>query len=327
MLSKIQVDVRNAETEVITHLFSQIDKATFKFDKVSAVVIPKSTYVPLNTNYEASVFLSATDSRQFPAIVVDGGRQLDYDELGHGIYSVKATSLGIKKWGGVINLKAPDGTVKPYTFESEYLVAEANVSVNPTAVNIMYTGIPNPIEVTIPGVRPDKIRIRCTNAEWSTERVRSRTGEPYKGNWAVTPNVEGGKIVQVIVTAEDASGRPITYNPYDFRVKNLPEAQPQFAGKNSGLVPLGSLRAADQVFAVLKDFEFDLPYTVTEFTMGYLDRFGFVEESNTGPRLTQKMKDNIARLTRGQTLTFTNIKARDPSGKIGPLGSIVLKVD
>jgi len=327
MLSKIQVDVRNAETEVINHLYAQIDKATFKFDQVSAVVIPKSTYIQLGGTYEASVFLSATDSRQLPAITIEGGRQLDYDDEGKGIYTVKPSRIGVARWGGVINLKAPDGTIKPYPFESEYSVGESNVIVSPTAVNIMYTGIPNPIDVSVPGVRPDKIRIRVTNGTYSTEKVRNRTGEVYKGNWQVTPTVEGGKIVQIIVTAEDAGGRPQTYPPYEFRVKNLPKPEPQFAGKNSGPVTLGILKASDQVFAVMRDFEFDLLYSVTEFTMGYLDRFGFVEKSTTGGRLTQEQRDIISRLTRGQTLQFTGIKARDPSGRIQDLGPIVLKVD
>jgi gliding motility-associated protein GldM len=326
LLSKIQVDVRNAETEILNYLFDQIDKATFKFDKVSAVVIPKSTYVTLGSNYEASVFLSATDSRQLPPITVDG-RQLEYDEEGRGIYTARPSSLGIKKWGGVISLKAPDGTLKPYPFSTEYSVGEPNVIVSPTAVNIMYMGIANPIDVSVPSVRPDKIKIRVTNGTYSTEKVKNSKGEPYRGNWAVTPTVEAGKVVQVIVSAEDANGKLQTYAPYEFRVKNIPKPESQFAGKNSGPISLGVLKATDQVFAVLKDFEFDLTYTVTEFTMAFVDRFGLAERSTTGSRLSPEQKEIISRLTRGQALTFYNIKARAPSGKIEDLGPIVLKVD
>ncbi len=326
LLSKMQVDIRNAETEILNYLYDQIDKATFKFDKVSAVVIPKSTYVTLGSSYEASVFLSATDSRQLPPVIVDG-RQLDYDEEGRGVYSVRPSTVGVKKWGGVISLKAPDGTVKPYPFESEYVVDVANVNVNPTAVNIMYTQIANPIDVSVPGVRPDKIKIKVNGGTFSTEKVKNSKGEPYRGNWAVTPTVEAGKVVQVVVTAEDANGKQVTYPPYEFRVKNIPKPESQFAGKNSGPVPIGTLRASDQLFAVLKDFEFDLTYTVTEFTMAFVDRFGLAERSATGSRLTQEQKDIIGRLTRGQTLTFYNIKARSPYGKIEELSPIVLKVD
>ncbi len=35
--------------------------------------------------------------------------------------------------------------------------------VSPTAMNVMYYGIPNPIDVSVPGVSPDNIRIRVVN--------------------------------------------------------------------------------------------------------------------------------------------------------------------
>jgi gliding motility-associated protein GldM len=94
MLSKIQVDVRNSETEVINHLFAQIDKSSFKFNKVDAVVIPKSTYVTQGSNYEASVFVSATDSTQAPVITVGGGQILPLDEAGKGPGPVRQPGEG-----------------------------------------------------------------------------------------------------------------------------------------------------------------------------------------------------------------------------------------
>src|SRR5512133_2993801 len=42
IMSKMQVDVRNAETEVLNFLYSQIDASSFKFNKLSAIVIPNS---------------------------------------------------------------------------------------------------------------------------------------------------------------------------------------------------------------------------------------------------------------------------------------------
>jgi gliding motility-associated protein GldM len=326
LLTKIQVDVRNAETEILNYLFSQIDKSNFKFNKLEAVVIPDANYVTVGSNYSAKVFISATDSTSNPTITV-GGQVLSLDESGKGIYNVRATATGIKKWGGVISLQAPDGTVKDYHFDTEYSVGEPNANVNPTAVNIMYTTIPNPIDVSVPGIRPDKIKIKVNGGTFSTEKVKNSKGEAYRGNWAVTPTVDAGKIVQVLVTAEDANGKPVTYPPYEFRVKNIPKPEPQLGGKNSGLISRGTLVAMDQVFAVLKDFEFDLTYTVTQFTLSYYDKFGLAEKTSNSSRLTTEQKDILSKLTRGQILTVTNIKARSPSGKIEDLGPIVLKVD
>jgi len=133
ILSEYQVAVRNAETEVLNYLYSQIDASSFKFNKLTAIVIPQSNYVTQGGSYEAQVFISATDTTQKPEITINGGSKLEIDETGKGIYRASATSIGTKKWGGVIALKAPDGSIKTYNFDSQYVVGEPNVIVSPTA--------------------------------------------------------------------------------------------------------------------------------------------------------------------------------------------------
>jgi len=163
IMSELQVNVRNAETEVLNYLYTQIDASSFKFNKLTAIVIPTtSNYVTLGSDYEAQVFISATDTTQSPIITV-GGNQLPLDETGKGIYKARASSIGPKKWGGIIALKAPDGSTKNYSFDAAYNVGEPNVIVSATGMNVMYVGIPNPIDVSVPGVSPDKIKIRVTN--------------------------------------------------------------------------------------------------------------------------------------------------------------------
>ena len=41
ILSEYQVNVRNAETEVLNYLYSQIDASSFKFNKLTPIVIPE----------------------------------------------------------------------------------------------------------------------------------------------------------------------------------------------------------------------------------------------------------------------------------------------
>ena len=181
ILSEYQVSVRNGETEVLNYLYSQIDASSFKFTKLDAIVIPvSSNYVTLGSDYEARVFISATDTTQFPVITV-GDTKLPLDESGKGIYKVRASSTGPKKWGGIIALKAPDGSIKNYPFESSYVVGEPNVIVSPTAMNVMYMGIPNPIDVSVPGISPDKIKIKVVNGSFTTEKVKNSKGEYFKG--------------------------------------------------------------------------------------------------------------------------------------------------
>jgi len=70
-------------------------------------------------------------------------------------------------------LKAPDGSIKTYPFQSSYGVGEPNVICSPTAMNVMYMGIPNPLDVSVPGISPDKIRIKVVNGTFL--RKKSKT--------------------------------------------------------------------------------------------------------------------------------------------------------
>jgi gliding motility-associated protein GldM len=324
ILSEYQVNVRNGETEVLNYLYSQIDASSFKFNKLTPIVIPNSNYVTMGSDYQAQVFISATDTTQKPNITV-GGTALELDETGKGIYKVHASAIGPKKWGGIIALKAPDGSIKSYPFDASYVVGEPNVIVSPTAMNVMYYGINNPIDVSVPGVSPDKLKIKVVNGSFSTEKVKNSKGENFKGAWAVKPNAVGQN-VQVIVTA-DINGKPVQYAPYDFRVKSIPNPVAIFANKSTGTVPRATAAAQQGVFAILPDFDFDLQYTVTGFTVLYSDKGSDFEESSTSSNLTPKQKDLIGRLTRGKNLIIKDIKALGPDGRTKELLPVILKID
>jgi gliding motility-associated protein GldM len=323
ILSKIQVDVRNAETEVLNHLYSQIDASAFKFNKLNAIVIPKSNYVTLGSNYEATVFISATDTTQQPDITV-GDMKLPVDETGKGLYSVKAATLGPKTWGGLISLKSPDGSIKTYPFSESYSVGETNVICSPTAMNVMYSGIENPLDVSVPGVDPQNIRVRVVNGTYSAKKVKNPRGEFFRGNWAIKPD-QVGRNVQVVVST-DIDGKITNYAPYEFRVKPIPPPEARFGNKSSGTISRAVAVAQQGVFAVLPDFDFDLIYEITGFTILYSDRMGDLERSSTSSTLTADQKDLLNRLTRGKNLIIKDIKAKGPDG-IKELAPIILKID
>ncbi len=323
IMSKLQVDVRNAETEVINNLYNQIDAASFKFNKLSAIVIPNSNYIQQGTDYKAQVFISATDTTQKPEITVNN-QKLPIDESGKGIYTTRATSTGPKTWGGVISLKAPNGTMINYPFRESYFVGEPNVVVSPTGMNVLYTSIENPIDVSVPGVGPDKIKLRVTNGTLTKGKVKNPAGQFFRGNWIIKPATPGQN-VQVFVTAE-INGKPNTYAPLDFRVKPLPTPIAVFANKNSGEVSRNTAIAQQGVFAILPDFDFQLTYEVTGFTVLFSDRGEDFEEKSSNSSLTAKQRALINRLTRGKNLFIKDIRAKGPDGREKDLPPIILTI-
>jgi gliding motility-associated protein GldM len=324
ILSEYQLAVRNGETEVLNYLYSQIDAASFKFNKLVPIVIPNSNYVQMGSDYQASVFISAIDTTQKPIITLAGGTQLEVDDMGRGIYKAKASSTGSKKWGGIIALKAPDGTMKEYPFDAEYNVGESTVIVSATAMNVMYYGIANPIDVSVPGISPNNLKVSVQNGSLTNERVKNSKGQVFKGTYAIKPSGPNQN-VQVIVSA-NINGKMVSYSPYEFRVKRVPKPVAQFAQLSEGEIDKSVAAAQQGVFAIMPDFDFDLTYKVTGFSILVSDKGSDFEESSSSSNLTSAQRNLINRLTRGKYLTIKDIKALGPDGGTQALSPVVLRI-
>jgi gliding motility-associated protein GldM len=337
ILSKMQVDVRNAETEVLNFLYSQIDAASFKFNKLEPVILTKSNYIMQGNEYEAQVFIGASDTTKVPKIMVGSYRPADgpngptfemtgdyttlpIDEKGRGIFKTRASSTGDKKWGGLIVMTAPDGTDVAYPFESEYTVAVPNVVVSPTAMNVLYKGVENPIDISVPGVGSDRISVRMTNGT-----IKKGKYKDFRGQFIAEP-AEIGKPASLIVSA-DVNGRKMEFAPVEFRVKRIPDPVAKFGNTGGGLIDKTTAQSAPPIVAALDGFEFDLKYEIVSFTFQTYGQGGFTTRlTATGPRLTEQMKTAINAMTKGQDFFFLEIKALAPDKTTRDLSAIALKI-
>ncbi len=338
MLSKMQADVRNAEADMLNFLYTQIDASSFRFNKIIPTVIPNSTYIMQGNDYEARVFVAATDTTQALDIFVgpyttktnpdgsltyipsESATKLPTDKSGIGVYRTRATSTGDKSWGGVIKMKAPDGTERTYAFDSKYSVAVPNVVVSPTAMNVLYQGIDNPIDISVPGVGSDKLTVRMTNGDIKRGKYKN-----FRGDYIAQPRTVGQN-AQIIVSA-NIDGRTQTFPPVDFRVRRLPDPEARFANMKEGNI-LKSVAAAQQVVvAVLENFEFDLTYTVTGFTVSVNDKGYEITAESGNNRITDKQKGLISNLRAGQKLIIEKIKAVGPDGRTRDLNPIILQIN
>lgn len=332
-LSKIQADVRNAEADAIKILYRNIDAADFKFDTLAAKVIPRSTYVIQGDSFIADVIVAAFSTTQDPRMgltsefdpetgepVYDG----DYSKLdtsavtiseGAARYAVPASSEGVKEWGGIIEIKGPDGTWRPYSVPKQtYTVAKPALVVSPTAMNVFYRGLENPVEVSVPGVPTDKLEIAISNANKSGSN----------GNFMVKPGKS--QTCEVSVSAE-INGKKQNFGKKEFRVKNVPDPKPYFAGKTGSTnISRKDLISAPGVIAKMENFEFDLRFNIVSYVVSATVKGKVAEQTCTGPALTGNAKTIIKELKPGQKLYIEKIKAKGPDGSIRDIGNISLTV-
>jgi len=300
LMSKMQSDVRNAESDVLNYLFTQISAQEFKFNELRAIAIPKSNYIFQGDDFEADIFLSAVDSTQEPQIYVNNSPLVVND--GKATFRTRPTSLGFKTWGGIIRYTAPDGTINNYEFNGEYEVARKNLVISPTKMNVFYMGIPdgNPVEIGVPGVSADNLSATMTNGE-----IRK------SGNsWAAFPTQNFGES-EITVYAE-VNGERKNMGFKMFRLKPIPTPIAMVNRQMSGRIAKNVLLAQVGVEAVLEDFLFDLHYEVTQFTVtAVVNRYADDEQSNT-ERFTTAQLDLIRGLNRGTKIFIDDIKAVGP---------------
>jgi gliding motility-associated protein GldM len=338
IMTGLQINVRNAQSEALKYLYSQIDAGSFKFNRLSATVIPNSNYIIKGNDYKAEVFLAAsdttasptiyvtTDPRPYDSTIVDGvpmysrREGVKYDTLtvakgsGKGLYTQPTTSLGTKSWGGLIELTGPDGSTIVKPFKKEYLVAEGSVTVAPTKMNVFYLGVDNPVDVSVAGIQPDRIDISVTNAR------HVKKGDSY----IIRPIRPGNAYVVVYANIE---GERREMGRKEFRVKTVPNPVAMVNGHKGGAISQGVLLAQLGVVAEMENFDFDLKFTITEFTVSAVVQ-GFVREyTSKSNRFTPEQKNLIKNLSRGNNVYIQDIKAVGPDGSTRPLSTINFRLN
>jgi len=316
LMSKIQSDIRFAESDVINHLYAQIDAASFKFNKLQAQVISNSDYVLQGNTYEAKVFLSAVDTTASPVILVGGTTLPMVPGENAGLYKVSASKEGKVEFRGQINYKNPSGIMVNYPFKHEYEVAKPAWTVSPTKMNVLYAGLANPVSISVPGISGTNFKVSISNG----------TIEPgQEGNYLVKPEKVGVK--SVITISAMIGGTLKEIGSTLFRVKKVPDPVAFVANKTEGVISRNELEAQQGVLAKIPDFDFEMNFTVTSFVVS-TSKAGFIIDKPTkGNRFSQEQRDLMKGLNPGSRLYIESIIVKGDDGTIRNLPAISFKIN
>jgi len=318
LMTKMQSDVRNTESSMLSYLLGQIGKSDMKFNAIKAVVNSPSNYVLLNEPYKAEIFIAAYDSTQNPDILV-GGSPIPVQN-GVGTFTGNTSSVGLKSFAGVIKmLNKSTGEIKEYPFKSEYEVGQSSLSVSPTKMNVLYIGVANPIDITASGVPAEKLNVSISGGSI----VKSGAA----GSYTATVKAAGKANITVTATID---GKTRNLGTREFRVKRVPDPVAVVgtdpANRRGGTISKATLANQAGVKADLENFDFDLKFVVTSFTVSANIK-GFVkDEPSKSAAFTPAQKALINQLAPGSRVSIDDIKAKGPDGSIRDLGSINFKL-
>ena len=318
ILSKLQTDIKNMESEVIAFLATNIDASSLKFTSAEAITIPKTNFVSRGDEFTADIFLTAKDKTQTPEIYIG-----DYDSTlgsngdyvytmkdpsleplevvnGKGIYKQKTSTEGEKKWRGILKMITDNG-IKTFPFSGSYLVANRMAVVSPTKMNLFYLKVDNPVQVSVPGFQASDLTVSITNG---TIKATKKS----KGEYNVVPSKLGKSVISVYVMKD---GKKVKMGFMDFRVKSVPPPIATIDKKEGGVISKSMMLASGGLVAELRDFEFEgVRFKVIAYTLTTTYQGDQVNEKVKGAQFTPKMKKVIKNTSSGSKITISDIKAR-----------------
>ena len=302
-LTMMQSDVRTAEAKVTAALEESITADDIKVTGVKPIVIPKSTFVTQGDNYEAQVLLAAYDDTQNPTFIING-QEVAADDIIGGVANISfpATGVGTQKWNGEIRLIANEEEVTYTLEEQSYNVAPPSVVISPTKMNVLYRGVDNPLEISVPGVDPSDLIVTGPGVK--------KSGQGYIADVTKVK----GKTMKISVSVLQDDGSKKSMKPKEFRVKSLPDAYGQILGQTGG-VRSASFIKNNEIKAVFKDFDFDLPLKVTSFEI-LIPPFAPIQCK--GNRLSKDAKLTLDKAKPGNTIIIRRIKA-ETDKKLSPI--------
>jgi gliding motility-associated protein GldM len=336
LMSKMQNDVRNSESETLNYLYSQIDAGSFKFNLIEPVIIPKSNHVIQGNDFEASVFMAAFDTTQEPIVYIGaydstvsddgiveykmiGTLGTDFDTIpvtgGKGVYKIRGSSLGEEKWGGIIALKRMDGSYTNKPFSSSYTVAPPALVVSPTEMNVFYNGIDNPVEISVPGYPANAIRASINNGRMPGSGTR----------WTASPNRLGTAKVSVSVMIDGVSR---SMGTKEFRVEPVPPPRATLGGRIGGTLRRSEVLSELGLKAQMPEyFKFGgVSFQITSYEFEVIVQNLTAREIVTGANFTPAVRDYLRNVRAGSNTYFTNIKAVGPDGGVVTLPPLVIKI-
>lgn len=310
LLTKLQNDIRQAESEALTNLITNVDIGDIRVNELNAYVIPNSNMIIRGGKYSANIVLAAIDTTMRPSIYV-GGSKLNSP---NGLYEFTANSVGKHEFSGYIEVIKGDGSLDRRPFSSSYTVIEPMATISPTMMNVLYAGIDNPISISVPGVPMSSI-----NASISAGSL-TRNGD----SWVARVSQVGSE-VEISVSAQ-LDGRSQSVGSMKFKVRKLPDPVAYIPLKDGSgntvhyrgtpkRISKAQLMSASGLGASVDDGIINVSYSVVSFSTIFFDSMGnAIPEVSAGGSFSERQKEQFKRLKTGKSFFISNIKAKGPDG-------------
>ncbi len=311
ILSKFQNDIKTSENKIVAFCHEQVGKVELRFDTYGAIIGQNSTYLLPGQELEIKAGIGAFSKAALPIITI-GGQTKQINDSGFVRYTNMVTTLG---QGTIpVHIEYTDQDNKKQTIDTKvtYMVGQSNASIALDKMNVLYIGVDNPVTVAASGGGDDKTQVSITGGGGSYTKAGA-------GKYMFRVNTVTDDCKISVMVDGKLAGTAF------FRVRTIPRPVATVGAFESGdNVNAGAFRAQAGVGAYIKDFPFELHYTVVSFTLTADNADGDIEEAPcTGNLWSPKAQSMIKNLAAGRTVTVDNIHAIGPDNRNQKLPSLV----
>ncbi len=343
ILSKYQNDLLGAESHIIGELYNSINANIKNVDRMQAKIISPSSFILQGESYKADVMVAAYSSTVKPEVflgqfnsMVKKDEDGNYPPLlslsdvpplvnpqkvevqgGFGKIQMAATATGSRKYTGVVRVKGKGDGYEFYPFEGEYQVAPKVAVVAPTKMNILYIGLDNPIDISVPGVAQ-------TDVSAVFEGDGSLVRNP-NGNYYAHVTTKGQTKIKVSAKVD---GKMMPVGEQQFRVKRIPNPVTTVDGLPYTSKATGTyMKQRSGVVPKSDDFPYgDLPWKVQSFVVSVRKGTDIFPVENSGPVFNQKIKELFKGLKKGDAVFIDNILVKGPDNVVRPIAPIAFDI-
>ncbi|MFZ9388902.1 MAG: gliding motility protein GldM [Chitinophagaceae bacterium] len=312
ILSKFQNDIKTAENKVVTFCHQKVGEVKVVFDAYAAIVGQNSNYLMPGQELEIKAGIGAFSKAAQPTISI-GGNTVPIGEEGFALYKSQAGGVGSHTVPVRITyMNQVSGKMETLEKNVEYVVGSANASIALDKMNVLYIGVDNPVTIAASGGGDDKVQATLAGGGGTLTRVG-----PGKYVARVNQVTDDARIT-VSVEGKIAGAA-------QFRVRTIPDPVATVGGVMSNEnMPAGQFKAQTGVGAYIKDFPFDLKYSVVSFVLTADNADGDIEEAPCqGNTWSPRALNIIRNLAPGRTVTIDDIRALGPDGRTRKIPGLV----
>ena len=293
-LSQLQADVKTTESDIIAGMFQTSLISAASLTKYQPIVVPEKSAFFQGEAVKGKIILGKFDPDLIAKSVIVNGVSVKAT-AGQADFSFGAGAVGEHEITGTFNFDE-GGKVVSLPIKGNYVVVPKPNSANISAdkMNVVYRGLPNPMTISFAGISDDKVTASATGLSRATGN----------GKYNLSPG--SGTEVTVSVTAKLPDGKPVS-DKKTFRIKNIPAPLGAIGGSTGLQKGAKSRLEVSQISAILPDFLYDLKFQVVQFALKVPGQASIVVN---GDRVDARCKAALARATKGDQITISDIKSK-----------------